>query len=188
MLYQDFSETRSERSALHAGVRAFGLHACGAVCAITLLFAGLYVTSRYFPHSRIFEGFNSALGLLNDDEPAPPSRGPTVAIAPEPPKRVVPRRSRARIVKPEPVRARLFAPPPARLVPAPELIDEGPVMMAVAMDSVAVSAPEFVLPARPRSSVVKILSALSFPFRFIGGFFGRQLESSTDPDDPDVEE
>lgn len=176
MLYQDFSETTSRRPVIGPGARVCGLHAVGAACAIGLLIAGIYVTSRYVPYEKMFNGFTVAMGFLNEDEPSIPSRGKVVAFTTEAKPTTVASRVRRRVFRAPAVRPRLFTLPPLPQPPHPEMAADLPVMAAVYAEPAFLSFPEHALPPRPRNPIVRVLTALSFPFRFLGGVFGRRAE------------
>lgn len=170
MLYQEFSETTPRRPVLGPGVRLFGLHTFGAVCAIALLVTGIYLVSRYGPYDKVFNGFTAAFGLVNEDEPAAASAEVVVPSkeAPAPVAAVV----RRRVFRAPVSTKRVFTPPPAVETPHPQMMDELPAMAAVAIEPTFISLPEYALPPKPRNAVVKVLAALSYPFRFLGGVFG----------------
>ena len=161
------------REAFRTGV----LHIFGGVCAIALLAAGVYFASEFFPHTRdSFRRFADAVFSF-DDEPkthvAVTRRAP--AIAPQVSSVRPTSRHRALVPnRPEPTRA--FVPPPAPPLPSPELVDDGPMILAVASFSTAVPETDFALPPRPGHPILRVLAVLAQPFRLLGQLFSRRHE------------
>jgi len=166
------SGSLSRREAFRAGL----LHITGGVCAIALLAVGVYGVSRYFPHTgETFRRFAAAFST--EDEPKTARViVPRQASVAEPAAKSAKWKRRAAIPR-QPVPARPFVLPALPPVPAPELVDGGPTILAVAAFPVTLPETDVALPPRPGNPVLRVLAVLAHPFKFLGNLFSRRNDS-----------
>lgn len=175
------------RSQFLAGAREMGLHGLGAVVATTVLVLSLSVTLKMRPpgHVATRSTFGAPVEELwwpsaDDSASSSAENGNQV-----PAMRIyLSARGARRTLNPH-IPTRVFTPPPPVVVPSllPEYPEDSAAPLIASIDAEAVlpPVPEFALPARPRRRVVRVLAALSNPFRSITAFFrGRETSSPTD--------
>lgn len=160
----------SGREAFRAGL----LHITGGVCAIALLAVGVYSVSHYYPHTReTFRRFADAVFSIEDEPKSARVIVPRQAPVAEPAANSAKPKRRAAIHR-QPVPARQFVLPALPPVPAPELVDDGPTILAVAAFPVRLPEADVALPPRPGNPVLKVLAVLAHPFKFLGNLFNRR--------------